>query len=432
MPRPGTAKDVSPARRCAYTVLVRVFEQGAYADEALRAAAQELDGRERALAMRLSYGAIQRRATLDHVIGELAGRDPARIDPPLLNALRLGLYELLYLQGSPDYATVAQTVELAKHEARAGHGLVNAVLRRAAREGTAELLARLPEGTPEQAALKHSHPEWVARLWWSMLGPEQARELMAADNEPVEVALRANTLVTEAATLAGRLPVAAHGDPRLPEALVLEEPFDLHASPLWTQGAVIAQSRAAMLVSRTLDPQAGERVLDLCAAPGGKTTHLAALMGGRGEVVAVERDRRRAGVLARTAERMRAGNVRVEVADAAEPRSEDPFDRVLVDPPCSGLGTLQARPDLRWRMREDSIGALARGQREILDAGALALRPGGLLVYSTCTISPDENERVIAAFLDSRPDFEPVGGALQTLPHRDRTAGFFIAALRRR
>ena len=172
-------------------------------------------------------------------------------------------------------------------------------------------------------------------------------------------------------------------------------------------------------------------MLDLCAAPGGKTTHLAALMQGRGEVVAVERDRRRAGVLARTAERMRAGNVRVEVADAAEPRAEAPFDRVLVDPPCSGLGTLQARPDLRWRMQEGSIEALARGQREILDAGALALRPGGLLVYSTCTISPDENERVIAAFLESRPDFEPVGEALQTLPHRDRTAGFFIAALRR-
>ncbi len=431
MPRSPAAQEVSPARRCAYAVLVRVFEHGAYADEALRAAAQELDGRERALAMRLAYGAIQRRATLDHVIGELAERDPARIDPPLLNALRVGLYELLYLQGSPDYATVAQAVELAKHEARAGHGLVNAVLRRAAREGPAALVGALPEGTPEQAALKHSHPEWVARLWWGTLGPEQARALMAADNEPVEVALRANTLVADAATLAERLPVAVHGDPRLPEALVLEEPFDLHSSPLWEQGAVIAQARAAMLVSRTLDPRAGERVLDLCAAPGGKATHLAALMGGRGEVVAVERDRRRAGVLARAAERMHAGNVRVEVADAAEPRAEAPFDRVLVDPPCSGLGTLQARPDLRWRMRADSIAALARQQRQILDAGADALRPGGLLVYSTCTISPDENERLIAAFLDSRPDFEPVGEALQTLPHRDRTAGFFIAALRR-
>ena len=199
-----------------------------------------------------------------------------------MNALRLGLYELLYLQGSPEYATVAQAVELAKHESRAGHGLVNAVLRRAAREGRTALLEGLPEGTPEQAALKHSHPEWVARLWWHTLGPDQARALMAADNEPSEVALRANTLVGDAAELARRLPVASHGDPRLPEALVLEEPFDLHGSPLWAQGAVIAQSRAAMLVSRTLAPEPGERVLDLCAAPGGKTTHLAALMEGTG------------------------------------------------------------------------------------------------------------------------------------------------------
>jgi len=148
-------------------------------------------------------------------------------------------------------------------------------------------------------------------------------------------------------------------------------------------------------------------------------------------VVAVERDRRRAGVLARTAERMRAGNVRVEVADAADPRAEAPFDRVLVDPPCSGLGTLQARPDLRWRMQEGTLEALAGRQRAILDAGARAVRPGGLVVYSTCTISPDENERLIAAFLESRPEFEADGEAQQTLPHRDRTAGFYIARLRR-
>jgi len=432
-PAHRTAQEVSPARRCAYAVLVRVFEQGAYADEALRAQAQSqsLDARERALAMRLAYGAIQRRATLDHLIGVLAERDVRRIDPPLRAVLRLGLYELLYLQGSPEYATVAQAVELAKHEARAGHGMVNAVLRRAAREGPGALLGGLTDRTPEQAALKHSHPEWVARLWWRTLGPDQALALMAADNEPGELALRANTLVSEPGELVARLPVAVHGDPELPEALVAEEPFDLHGSPLWAQGALIAQSRAAMLVSRTLAPEPGERVLDLCAAPGGKTTHLAALMQGDGEVVAVERDRRRAGVLARTAERMRAGNVRVEVADAALPREETAFDRVLVDPPCSGLGTLQARPDLRWRMQEDSIGELAAGQRKILEAGADVLRPGGVLVYSTCTISPDENERVIAAFLESRPEFAPDGEARQTLPHRDGTAGFYIARLRR-
>ena len=424
------AREVAPARRCAYTVIRRVFERGAYADRALQAESRDLDARDRALAMRLSYGAVQRRATLDHLIAQLAERPVARLDAPLLAALRLGLYELCYLDGAPAYATVGDAVELARGAAPAGGGLVNAVLRRAAREGAATLLDGLTDATPEQAALKHSHPEWVARLWFQTLGPEQARALMAADNEPSELAVRANTLLTDADALARELPVRSHRDPDIPEALVLEEPLDLYGSPQWRAGALIAQSRAAMLVSRTLAPASGERVLDLCAAPGAKSTHLAALMGGRGEVLAVERDRRRAGELARTVQRVGAGNVRVEVGDAALERSDGPFDRVLVDPPCSGLGVLGARADLRWRASERAVEEMSRAQQAILAAGAHALRPGGVLVYSTCTISPAENERVIASFLESRPDFS-VDRVRQTLPHRDHTAGFFIARLSR-
>jgi 16S rRNA (cytosine967-C5)-methyltransferase len=445
VPSPPT-NTIAPARLCAYAVLRRVFERGAYADRALNAEAAQLDPRDRALAMRLAYGAVQRRGTLDHLIEQLAERPAAELDPPLLAALWLGLYELLYLRGAPDYAVVADAVELAKAHGR-GHGLVNAVLRRAAREGPDALLGALSDDTPEHAAVKHSHPEWIARLWWQALGPEQARALLAYDNEPGEVALRANTLVTDAATLAGELPVRTHVDAAMPEALVLEEPFDAHGSPLWQRGAFHAQSRAAMLVARVLDPAPGERVLDLCAAPGGKATHLAALMQGRGEVLAIERNPRRAGGLVRTARRLHAANVRVEVADARLAWPEGAvFDRVLVDPPCSGLGTLQARADLRWRVTPDAIEEMAGAQAEILAAGAAVLRPGGVLVYSTCTISPTENERPIAAFLDSHPEFgfdDLTGtagahaaagavGVLQTLPHRDRTAGFFIARLRKR
>jgi 16S rRNA (cytosine967-C5)-methyltransferase len=425
------ATTVAPARRCAYTVLRRVFEHGAYADRALTAEAAHLDARDRALAMRLAYGGVQRRGTLDHLIEQLARRPAAALDPPVLAALRLGLYELLYMGGSPDYAVVGDAVELAKAKGRPGHGLVNAVLRRAAREGPGALLGALTDQTPPRAAVKHSHPEWIARLWWESLGPEQARALMASDNEPGEVALRANTLVIDAATLAGELPARTHFDPAIPEAVVLDEPFDVHGSQLWRRGAFSAQSRAAMLVARTLDPAPGERVLDLCAAPGGKSTHLAALMHGRGEVLAIERNPRRAGALARTAQRLHAASVRVEVADAERERPEGPvFDRVLVDPPCSGLGTLQARADLRWRVTPDAIVEMARAQARILAAGAGALRPGGVLVYSTCTISPTENEHLIADFLDSHREFALEHLTL-TLPHRDRTAGFFIARLRR-
>jgi 16S rRNA (cytosine967-C5)-methyltransferase len=418
------------ARVCAYAVLRRVFEDGAYADRALQGEAKRLDARDRALAMRLLYGTVQRKGTLDYLIERLADRPPEQLDARLLAALRLGLYELLYLDGAPDHAVVADGVELAKGGARGGHGLVNAVLRRGAREG-AVLLAQLSDETPAQAAIKHSHPEWIARLWWEELGARDARALMAYDNEPGEVALRANTLLTDAATLAGELPVATHADSTLPEALVLEGPFDAHDSPAWRAGAFLAQSRAAMHVSRALDPRPGERVLDLCAAPGGKSTHLAALMGGEGEVVAVERNARRAGMLTRTAQRMHVPNIRVEVADAAAKRPEGAvFDRVLVDPPCSGLGTLQARADLRWRVTPENVREMTRTQASILAAGAGAVRPGGVLVYSTCTISPTENELQIAAFLDGHPDFRR-DDFMMTLPHRDHTAGFFIARLHR-
>ncbi len=286
---------------------------------------------------------------------------------------------------------------------------------------------------------------------------------MASDNEPGELAIRANTLLADAAR-ARRAASGAHardpGDPRGAGAGgAFRHP---RLSPV-AEGAFLAQSRAAMLVARALAPQPGERVLDLCAAPGGKSDPPGGAHGGRAARSSPSSETRAGpATLARTAQRLGASNVRVELGDAARwpswssLRDGPAFDRVLVDPPCSGLGTLQARADLRWRVTPDSIEQMAAAQREILAAGAGALRPGGVLVYSTCTISPTENERVIDAFLDSRRDFAaddlaaelpafriapPDGGAKRapvpaaavvlTLPHRDRTAGFFIARLRR-
>lgn len=438
--------SVASARRCAYAVIRRVFEQGAYADRALQSEARDLDARDRSLAMRLAYGAIQRRGTLDHVIERLAGRPLARLDASVLGALRLGLYELLYLDGAPDRAVVADCVELAKTQRSSGHNLVNAVLRRAAREGAGALIGGLCDDTPEHAAIAHSHPLWLARLWWSELGSVDARALMAADNEPSELALRVNALCAEPAVVAAELGVPAHTDPELSEALVLDGPLDVHGSPAWSSGAILAQSRAAMLVARALDPQPGERVLDLCAAPGGKSTHLAALMADQGEVLAVEHNAARAKQLRDTALRLRARCVRVELADATLERPEGAvFDRVLVDPPCSGLGTLQARADLRWRVTAEHIEQLAAIQARILAAGAHALRPGGVLVYSTCTLSAAENEQQVESFLNRNSDFAlddlmheqqihthpRASKVLLTMPHRDHTAGFFVARMRR-
>jgi 16S rRNA (cytosine967-C5)-methyltransferase len=226
---------------------------------------------------------------------------------------------------------------------------------------------------------------------------------------------------------------------------VLDGPFDAHGSELWSRGAIMPQSRGSMLVARVLAPTGGDRVLDLCAAPGGKTTHMAALMDDREEIVAVERHPGRAGALEQTARRMRCGCVRVVVQDAAEVRGGVEFDRVLVDPPCSGLGTLQSRPDLRWRASPEAISELASLQERIIASGAGATKPGGTLVYSVCTISQREGHDVVERFLRAHQEFQaddlgseypgwgdPSGGRhLQLLPDRDGTEGFFIARLRR-
>jgi 16S rRNA (cytosine967-C5)-methyltransferase len=374
------------------------------------------------------------------VIETLARRPTAKLEPVVLAALRLGVFQLAFMDRVPAHAAVGESVELAKQHSRGGAGLVNAVLRRAAKEAR-PLIDGLPDGTPDEAALRHSHPVWIAELWFAQLGADAARALMAANNEPAEPAIRANTLKTTAAALAQQLP-AEPAD--LPDALLFTRAFDAFASPLWRDGLFMPQSRAAQAVSRALAPRPGETVLDLCGAPGAKTTHLAALIRNEGRVTAVERHEGRAEALRRTASRMGATCVEVVTADASEPQTGT-YDRVLVDPPCSDLGTLASRPDARWRKQPEDVDELAELQARILERGAEVLKPGGVLVYSTCTISPRENEGQIEAFLGRHTDFvlddmpsdlpvwdhPTVPRVRQTLPHRDGTDGFFIARMRR-
>jgi 16S rRNA (cytosine967-C5)-methyltransferase len=399
---------VSAARRVAYEVLLRVFEQDAYADRVFRTAARDLDERERAFAQRLSYGAVQRVRTLDYAIDTLGKRPVRKLDPPVRAALRLGAYQLGYTDTAP-HAAANESVELVRR-ARLERAVpfTNAVMRRLT-EGIRPLLDSLPDGP-----LKESYPDWIAETFERDLGHDDALALMRAMNEPLETVVR---------VVRGGPPLGAEPTD-LPGAYRVERVDELAVA----EGRIWPQSRGSQLAGLVVGSQDGERVLDLCSAPGGKTSQL------RGDVTAVELDPNRANELRENLEKLGATNVTVVEADGTKlPPDLQGFDRALVDAPCSGLGVLGQRPDLRWRATP-----LAELQLALLRSAAERVRPGGTIVYSVCTINAEENEAVIAA---SGLTVLPLGEEwpqyahprlpqfLLTLPHVHGTSGFFIGRL---
>jgi 16S rRNA (cytosine967-C5)-methyltransferase len=398
---------VSPARRAAYETVLRVFEQEAYADRALRTAAVDLDQRDRALAQRLAYGTIQRVRTLDHAIEELGRRPVRKLDPPVRAALCLGGYELGFME-TPRHAAVNEAVQLVRRaRLERAVAFTNAVLRRLA-DGIGSLLESLPEG-----ALKHSYPDWIEQVWTRDFGHGEALALMRAQNEAPETVVR---------LIRGEL----DGEPTDVPGAYRVERVDEQAL---AEGRIWPQSRGSQLAGLLVGSREGERTLDLCAAPGGKATQLA------GAVTAVEKHPGRARELEQNAARLGAASLVVACADALElpPELRD-YDRALVDAPCSGLGVLASRPDLRWR-----AAPLPELQLALLRAAGERVRPGGTIVYSVCTLNADENESVVDA---SGLEPEPLGAEwpafahpkrpefLLTQPHRHGTSGFFIARLR--
>jgi 16S rRNA (cytosine967-C5)-methyltransferase len=411
------------ARRVAYEVVRRVFEEGAYADRAFRAVADvaepRLGDRDRAFAMQLAYGTVQRVRTLDHATETLGRRPIRKLDPPVRAALRVGAYQLGFMAGVPAHAAVNESVELVR-----GAGLeravafTNAVMRRLS-VGIHDLLASLGEATPAEAALRHSYPDWIADVFWREHGREAALALMETENEPPPTVVR---LTDRAEDLPGAR------DDAIPRALTVD-----HVPAGWIErGLVWPQSKGSQLAGLAVGARPGERVLDLCAAPGGKATQLAEIAE---QVVAVEKHGARARELEANVARMGLANVRVVNADALDlPAEVRGFDRALVDAPCSGLGVLNTRPDLRWRAEP-----LPDLQRRLLEVAAERTRPGGRIAFAVCTLHRPENEDVVDALGLATDDLGAEWPAyrhprrpkfLLTLPHVHRTSGFFVARMR--
>lgn len=428
------------ARAIAHEILVRVETEAAFADVLLR---NRLDAgmapAERALASELVYGTLTWQGRLDHHLGTLL-RDPlGRLEPVVRAALRLGLHQLLFLDRIPAYAAVDASVSLVPRRAS---GLVNAVLRRAARAGRDGLT--LPEGgdRAERLAVEWSHPRWLVERWIDELGEPDATALLAANTRPPRLALRVDGRKTTTEDL--RAVLAADGiETELgrfaPSALVVTAgAARLRATTAWREGRFAFQSEASQLVADLVDVGPQARALDACAAPGGKTLAIAERLGVAGRIVAVDPKRRALARLGTEATRLGIAAPLVATADARRMPLRSPFDAVLVDAPCSGLGTLRRHPELKWRRKPEDIPRLAALQREILAGVEDLVRPGGLLVYAVCTRTRDETTDVVEGFLARHPRFvvEPLGpcvdadGFLRTAPHTHGLDGFFAARLR--
>lgn len=432
----------------ALEVLHRVDADRAWSGVLLRRALDRaaLTPRDEALATELIYGTLRHRAEIDWALSRLSRRPLGDLPSRIRTILRMGAYQILFLDRIPPAAACWEAVELAK---RAGHRgtarLVNAVMRR-----LADSPSVVPDdaGTADGIALRYSHPAWLVARWIERFGIAEARALCAANNQIPPSAIRLNTLRGTPEDLTARL--AAIGVETIPSAFLPEGRHITAGSPDarkagYDAGWFSPQDEGSMLVARLVGARPGDTVIDACSAPGGKTTHLAALMENRGRIIACDIRPAKLAAVSRHSARLGASIVEVRDLDAARIGAEypDAAQRVLVDAPCSGLGVVRRRPEIKWRLQEESLATLAAQQQKILGGSAGAVRPGGLLVYSVCSIEPEEGPAVAEEFLARHPGFEPFflepgpaavpgpRGAQFLYPHRCGTDGFFVAAFRR-
>ena len=450
---------ISPARIAAFEILSAVSAGSADLPTAIAFARNSLrDDRDRALAAEIASGVQRWRAALDHLIVQFSKRDISRLDPEVVEILRLSAYQLLHLTRVPASAVVDDAVNLTGRAGkRSASGFVNAVLRTISRRRESlPLPARPANPSDREAVLDYfsitlSHPRWLAARWLDRFGFEAAEAWQSFNNSPASLTLRANRLRTTPQELTARLAedaVKVHPATYAPDGLIVDEGYPLRGAGL-DQGWFVVQDEASQLVPLLAGEQVAASVLDTCASPGGKTAALSAAMGGKGLLVACDVRERRVDLLRRTVAAAGASNVRIVQADLLKPLPfASTFDCVLVDAPCSGLGTLRRDPDIRWRRREGDLVTFAAAELTMVQQAAERVAPGGRLIYATCSSEPEENEGVADAFLATTPAFEPVSargahplladalidtrGHLRTEPHQHGLEAFFGAVFERR
>jgi len=451
----STEEGQKSVRQLASEILLKVEVRKAYADilldQALKTPA--LDDRDRALLTELTYGTLRWRGNIDGQLSRYLRQSLAKTDPLIRNLLRLSVYQLLFLDKIPDYAAVNEAVELAKiHGGGKTAGFVNAVLRNFLRQQAGTDQVARDDPSAKALAVTYSHPEWLVTRWLNEFGAESAKALMRANNERAPLVLRVNLLKATRKKLLERFLKAgidANSTPWSPQGMAVLSGPAVDALPGFADGLFQVQGEASQLVTYLLSPVPGERILDACAAPGGKSTHIAEMMHDRGELVAVDTSTRGTAKIHENAARLGLESLRVLRADASAEVAGvalESCDRVLVDAPCSGLGTLRGHPEIKWHRNENDVRRLSRLQLKILRRVAGYLRPNGVLVYATCTLTREENEELVEAFLAQHKEFELEDAArylpgqatpmvrdkfFVALPQRDNTDGFFAARMRK-
>jgi len=445
------------ARELALKVLELVEEEDAYANLALNQVLEEYrPGKlDRAFATELTYGTLRSLNTLDWVLAQFIKKPLKSQTAAIRNILRLGVYQLMFMDRVPPSAVCNEGAEMARRHGNPGSvGFVNGVLRNISRRAKEIKFPEIGHNPIEHISLRYSHPPWLVERWLRQFGPEETISLCRANNEPAPNTVRTNTLKLTRAGLAARLKedgLTVRETVYAPEGLNIEGFFSLGSLAAFKEGLFQVQDESSMLACRTLMPRPGTRVLDSCGAPGGKTTHLAQLMENQGEILAVDIHPHKLKLIHENCSRLGINIVEGLAGDARElpEKLRGWADFVLVDAPCTGLGVLRRRPDARWRKKPDQLPAIVQLQAEILTSAARCLKAGGVLVYSTCTVTHEENLGQIADFLNRHPDFvledltpflpegldcekTMAGGYLQILPHRHGMDGFFISRMRKK